>query len=218
MVLDFLPLLLDGAATTALIGVLAAVLSLVLAVPAGLARAAGSRPVQWLAIGYIEFFRGTSLIVQLFWLYFVLPQLELSLPALAVAVLGLGLNYGAYGAEIVRGAVAAVDHGQIHASRSLGLTTLQTYRLVILPQALILIIRPWGNLMIQLLKATSLVSLITIADLSYRAYQLNQLTMRTTEIFGVVLVLYFLMAQVIALATDAADRRTGRWRLSTGHT
>jgi polar amino acid transport system permease protein len=88
----------------------------------------------------------------------------------------------------------------------------QFFLLIVFPQALVVFIRPWGNLMVQLLKATSLVSLITIADLSYRAYQLNQVTMQTFQIFGVVLVIYFIMAQVIAHATNALDRRCGRWR------
>jgi polar amino acid transport system permease protein len=157
-------------------------------------------------------FRGTSLVVQLFWLYFVLPQFGLSLPTMLVAVMGLGLNYGAYGAEAVQGAIASVPKGQAEASRALGLSPPATLMLVVFPQALLLLIRPWGNLMVQLLKATSLVSLITIAELSYRAYQLNQLTLRTTEIFGAVLVLYFLMAQLITITTNALERRAGAWR------
>src|SRR5262249_46728057 len=154
-----------------------------------------------LATGYIEFFRGTSLIVQLFWLYFVLPQFGIALPAELAAVLGLALNYGAYGAEIVRGSLLAVPQGNVAAAQTLGLKPPRVRWLVVLPQALVVFIRPWGNLMVQLLKATSLVSLITIADLSYRAYQLNQVTMRTVPIFGAVLVIYFLMAQGIALVT-----------------
>jgi polar amino acid transport system permease protein len=212
MWLDRLSLLLDGALVTAQIGALAALLAFVLAVPAGLVRSRSPGPGRALATCYIELFRGTSLIVQLFWLYFVLPQFGLALPAKAVAVLGLGLNYGAYGAEIVRGALLAVPKGQIEAGRSMTLTRAQVLLLIVLPQALVAFVRPWGNLMVQLLKATSLVSLITIADLSYRAYQLNQVTMRTFEIFGAVLVIYFAMAQLIALATDALDRRCGRWR------
>ncbi len=155
-----------------------------------------------------------SLVVQLFWLYFVLPQLGLSLSAMTSAILGIGLNYGAYGAEIVRGAIQSVDRGQPEAARSLGLGRWQILRLVIVPQAMVIFVRPWGNLQIQLLKATSLVSLITIADLTYRAYQLNQLTMKTAEIFGLVLVAYFVMAQALAGLTLLIDARIGRWRLA----
>lgn len=209
---DQIALLLEGALVTVRIGTIAAMLALAIAIPAGLLRAQTSRLGRGLVICYIEFFRGTSLIVQLFWLYFVLPQFGLSLSAETAAILGLALNYGAYGAEIVRGAVLSVAKGQVEAGRSLGLKPLHIRLLIVLPQALVVFIRPWGNLMVQLLKATSLVSLITIADLSYRAYQLNQVTMRTMPIFGAVLVIYFVMAQAIALMTDVFDRWCGRWR------
>jgi polar amino acid transport system permease protein len=205
-------LLCEGAAVSAEIACLAGVLALVLAVPAGLGRGHSSRLLSWPSACYIEVFRGTSLVVQLFWLYFVLPQFGITLPTLLVAVLGLGLNYGAYGAEVVRGAIASVPKGQREAGHALGLTSLKTSLLVILPQALLLFIRPWGNLMVQLLKATSLVSLITVAELSFRAYQLNQLTLRSGEIFGAVLVLYFFMVQVIAIGTNALEWRAGHWR------
>lgn len=164
---------------------------------------------------YIEFFRGTSLIVQLFWLYFVLPPLGVRLSAMTVAIMGIALNYGAYGAEVVRGAISSVPKGQVLAARAMGFSSWGVLRYVVAPQAMTIFVRPWGNLMIQLLKATSLVSLITIADLTYRAYQMHQLTMRTFPIFGTVLVVYFLMAQCIALATSLADRHFGRWRFTS---
>ena len=136
----------------------------------------------------------------------------MDLPAFTVAVLAIGLNYGAYGAEVVRGAMQAVGHGQRDAARALGLSRTQMVRLVVLPQAAATAVLPWGNLMVQLVKATSLVSLITIAELSYRAYQLNQITMRTTGIFGAVLVLYFVITQAVAGVTRWADAGIGRWR------
>lgn len=208
----YLPNLLGGVWVTAQITIAASCLALVIAVPAGLARANGSR---WLRVPvgvYVDVFRGTSLVVQLFWLYFVLPQLGLSLSAMTSAILGIGLNYGAYGAEIVRGAIQSVDRGQPEAARSLGLGRWQILRRVIVPQAMVIFVRPWGNLQIQLLKATSLVSLITIADLTYRAYQLNQLTLKTAEIFGLVLLAYFVMAQALSGLTLLIDARIGRWR------
>ena len=141
-----------------------------------------------------------------FWLYFVLPTVGVRLEAMTVAIAGIAMNYGAYGAEIVRGALKCVPAGQVDAARALGVRDLDILRHVVAPQAATVFVRPWGNLMIQLLKATSLVSLITLADLTYRAYQLHQLTMKTFPIFGAVLVIYFLMAQVIALAEAACSR------------
>jgi polar amino acid transport system permease protein len=197
---------------TAEITATAAFFALLIAVPLGLGRASRSAVIRIPCVVYIEFFRGTSLVVQLFWLYFVLPPLGLRLEAITAAILGIALNYGAYGAEVVRGAVRSVPDGQVMAARALGLSPWNVLRFVVAPQAMTIFVRPWGNLMIQLLKATSLVSLITIADLTYRAYQMHQLTMRTFPIFGTVLVIYFLMAQCIALATNRADRHFGRWR------
>ena len=207
-----LALLLGGAAVTAKIAAAAAVLALLLAVPLGLGRASPHAAIRIPCVVYIEFFRGTSLVVQLFWLYFVLPPLGVRLEAMTVAILGIALNYGAYGAEVVRGAIRSVPTGQVLAARALGLSPWSVLRCVVAPQAMTIFVRPWGNLMIQLLKATSLVSLITIADLTYRAYQMHQLTMRTFPIFGAVLMIYFLMAQCIALTTAYADRHFDRWR------
>lgn len=206
------PLLLSGAATTLEIALLAAPLALVMATLAGLARLSPHRALRWPATAYIELFRGTALLIQLFWLYFVLPDFGLSLPALTVAVLALGLNYGAYGAEIVRGAIQAVARDQREAAAALGLTPTQAFLKIVLPQAAVLLVLPWGNLMIQLVKATSLVSLITIAELSYRAYQLNQVTLETARIFGAVLILYFAMTQSVAYLTRWIDRSVGTWR------
>ncbi len=205
-------LLLAGSLVTIEISLLSGALALIAAGLAGLARQSRRRLLRWPAIVYIELFRGTALLIQLFWMYFVLPDFGVNLPAFAVAVLAVGLNYGAYGAEVVRGAMQAVGRGQRDAARALGLSPAQELRLVVLPQAAAIAVLPWGNLMVQLVKATSLVSLITIAELSYRAYQLNQVTMRTSSIFATVLVLYFVITQAVAVATRRLDRGIGRWR------
>lgn len=189
---------------------MAALLSLVLASVAGVARVSKVRPVRALATVYVETFRGTSALVQLFWLFFVLPQLGLTLSPMTVAVIGLGLNIGAYGAEVVRGAILAVPKGQVEAAVALNMSEWQTMRRVILPQAALAMLPPWGNLLIELLKATALVSLITISDLAFNAYRLNQATFRTAEIFGLVLVLYFAIALVVTFGMRALERRLGR--------
>lgn len=208
--LDLLPRLLDGAVVTIEITVLAAALAVVLALLAGLARLSGLWPVRALASVYVETFRGTSALVQLFWLFFVLPQLGLQLSPYTVAVLGLGLNIGAYGAEVVRGAILAVPREQVEAAVALNMSRGQMMRHVILPQAAIAMVPPWGNLLIELLKATALVSLITISDLAFQAYQLNQATFRTAEIFTLVLVIYLAIALVITFAMRLLERRLAR--------
>ena len=207
--LEFIPPLLEASIVTAEITILSAALAFVLALVAGLARLSRLWVVRALASAYIEFFRGTSLLVQLFWLFYVLPHFGLTLPPLSVGVLGLALNAGAYGAEIVRAAIQAVAKGQYEAATALNMTRYQTMRWVILPQALVAMIPPFGNLFIELLKGTALVSLITITELAFRGAQLNVATLRTMEIFSIVLVIYFLMAMVITAFMRGIERRLG---------
>lgn len=184
--------------------------AIVTAVIAAICRLYGPRPLRWLAVAYIETFRGTSALVQLFWLFFVLPHFGITLSSLTVGIIGLGLNVGAYGAEVVRGAINAVPSSQWEAATALNLGRLQALRRIILPQALVAMIPPWGNLLIELLKATSLVSLITLSDLAFKAQQLNQNTLRTTEIFGMVLLIYLAISLTITAGMRALERRAAR--------
>lgn len=195
-----LPDLLAGLRVSLQVTVLALLLAAACALLAGLARFAGNRPLRWLAGGYVELFRGTSVLVQLFWAYFALPFLGLQLSAFAAAVLVLGLNTGAYGAEVLRGALSAVPRSQWEAAQALGYRRSQALWRVILPQVWLPVCPPAGNLAIELLKNTALVSLITLADLSFSAQLLRAETLRTFEIYALVLLLYFLAARLIALA------------------
>jgi polar amino acid transport system permease protein len=204
---EFLPGLLLGAIVTIQITIGGCILAVIMALIAGLAKMYGPWPVRWLAITYIEIFRGTSALVQLFWLFFVLPHFGVTLQPMTVAIVTLGLNVGAYGAEVVRGAVSSVHRGQWEASVALNMTRATALRRIIVPQAIIKMIPPWGNLFIELLKATSLVSLITIGDLAFRAQQMNQTTFRTTEIFAIVLVIYLAIASVITVGMRALEER-----------
>lgn len=204
---EFIPGLLEGAWVTVRITVQGCLLAVVMALVAAVGKMYGPWPLRWLAVSYIEVFRGTSALVQLFWLFFVLPHFGILLEPIAVAVVGLGLNVGAYGAEVVRGAILAVPRGQWEASTALNLTRMQALRRIVLPQALVAMIPPWGNLFIELLKATAIVSLITIGDLTFRAQQMNQTTLRTVEIFTLVLVMYLAISMVITLLMRMLERR-----------
>lgn len=185
-------------------------LGVVAAVIAGLSRISLIAPLRWLAASYIEVFRGTSALVQLFWFYFVLPLFGVSLAATTVGILVLGLNAGAYGAEVVRGAILAVPKGQWEAALSLNLSRWNTIRRIVLPQAVPAMLPPAGNLLIELLKNTSLVSLITITDLTFSAQILRAETLKTTEIFSLVLLMYFGAAMVIALLMRLLERWLAR--------
>ncbi|MCA1510400.1 ectoine/hydroxyectoine ABC transporter permease subunit EhuC [Bradyrhizobium sp. NBAIM01] len=206
-VMTFLPILLKGVVVTIQITAAASVVAIVLAFVAGLARLSSNRAIRWLAVGYVELFRGTSLLLQLFWMFFVLPNFGLRLDPFPVAVLVLGLNIGAYGSEIVRGAIVAVPASQVEAAIALNMSASLRMRRIIVPQALVTMLLPWGNLLIILLKSTALVSLITLQDLTFQAYNLNVLTFRTWELYSLTLVMYFVMAQAIALAVAFLYRR-----------
>jgi len=209
---DDLGTLLEGAAVTAEVTALSAGLALTMALVMAFARLSPFRPLRVFGGVYVEVFRGTSLLVQLFFLFFVLPLLGIYLSPLVVAVVALGLNLGAYGAEIVRGSIQAVPGGQIEAALALNLSPWQRARRVVLPQALATMIPPLGNLAIELLKSTALVSLITLNDLTFRAQQIRNNTGETVEVFCLVLVLYFLMAGVITIGVRLLERRVTRYQ------
>jgi polar amino acid transport system permease protein len=206
----FMPGLLQGARLTLAIALLGSVVAIFAAIVAALAKMYGPAPLRWLAVSYIEIFRGTSALVQLFWLFFVLPYFGITLEPFTVAVLALGLNVGAYGAEVVRGAVSSVARGQWEASTALNMTRGQALRRIILPQAFIAMIPPWGNLFIELLKSTALVSLITLGDLAFKAQQMNQTTMKTIPIFTLVLLIYLALSLSITIGMRMLEAKGSR--------
>ena len=212
----FLEQLLIGAKVTILVTVLAGLLAVAMGFIAGLCRLSRFKAVRAAATVYVEVFRGTSALVQLFWMYFVLPLFGIRLSAFQAAVLALGLNIGAYGAEIVRGAVLSVSKGQYEAATALNMSRFKMMTRVILPQAVVSMLPPWGNLLIELLKSTALVSLITLSDLAFRAYQLNQATFKTVEIFTLVLFLYFTISLAITALIRILERILGRGILHGG--
>lgn len=194
---SFIPALSRGLLVTIELTVAGGALAIAAAFIAGLGRISSFATLRWASIAYIEVFRGTSALVQLFWFYYVLPLFGLTIGAMASGIIVLGLNSGAYGAEVVRGAIQAVPTGQYEAATALNLSPRQTLWRVILPQAVPAMLPPAGNLLIELLKNTALVSLITIADLTFEAQLLRTATLRTVQIFSVILVIYFALALLI---------------------
>lgn len=209
--MELLPELLRGANVTIKVLLASAALTFILAFIAGLGRISKNLLIRKLTGLYVEIFRGTSLLVQMFWIFFALPAFGIHLSAYFAGVLALGLNYGAYASEIVRGAILAIPKGQTEASIALNLTRWQRMRLVILPQAFRIMLPGFGNISIELLKGTSLVSLITLSDLTYQA-----LTLRNTDLsytmpaFVLLLVLYFIIALPLLYATRWFERRASK--------
>lgn len=210
--LDLFPQLLKGARVTLLITLAAAALAFVLSFAVAFARMSKFRLVRWVIGAYVEVFRGTSAIVQLFVLFYILPAYGIRLEPFTTAVVTLGLNLSAYGSEVVRGALLSVDEGQRDAAAALGLPNILAWRLVLLPQAFVVMLPSFGNLLIELLKATSLVSLITITELTFAGRQMVVTTGRDLEVWGLVLVLYFVMAFPLSLLVRLAERHAARFR------
>jgi len=206
----YIGLILQGALVTAQLTVMGTALALVMAFTAGLARLAPFAPLRWLARAYVEFFRGTSIFVQLFWVYFVLPFAGISLSPLQAGVMALGLNVGAYGAEVVRGAVLSVPRDQYEACIAVNLSRLQRMRHVILPQALPLMLPTFGNNAIELLKGTAVVSLISLSDMTFQAQVVRAQTGSTLIPFATILLLYFAMSLLIGAGMRWLERRLTR--------
>ena len=206
----FLPAILKGAVVTVQISVLSWLVFVTMSLIAGVARARATGPVLWLAVGYVEVFRGTSLLVILFWLFFVLPEFGVTMSPVLAGVLGIGLNFGAYGAEVTRGAIGAVPKGQGEATIALNISPWYRMTRIILPQAIAIMIPGMVNLTIELIKATALVSAVTLVDITYASVQQNQLHFRTVEIFAITLMLYYCFAQFVRLGGDALEERFSR--------
>jgi polar amino acid transport system permease protein len=187
----------DGTLITALQFLLAAVLAVVLALVAGLMKLSRNLIVKGIAVTYIEFFRGTSLLVQLFWLFYVLPLFGITFDKYTTGFVAVGLNLGAYGAELVRGAIQSVPKGQWEAAYALSMSPATRMRRIILPQAFLAMLPPWGNLIIELLKGTALVALIAVPDLMFEARQINGSTYLSAQAFGTALILYYVFARFL---------------------
>ncbi len=188
-------------------------LGAVLAFSSGIGKMSRNGFVRMISIGYIEIFRGTSLLVQMFWLFFALPLLGVRLEPMHAGVLALSLNIGAYGAEVIRGSLQAVPAEQREAVTALNFDDRHALWRIYLPQALPEMMPPFGNLVVQNLKNTALVSLITLTDLTFAAQNLRTITFETVPIYTITLVLYFLMALILIglmrLLENLIRRRTG---------
>lgn len=211
--LELLPPLFKGLTVTIQIFSGAAGVAVVAALGGGLGRLSGRCWIKAPATCYIEVFRGTSALVQLYWVFYVLPFFGIEIGAMAAGILVLGLNAGSYGAEIVRGSILAVPRGQIEAAIALNLTPFQRMWRIVLPQAAAAMIPPATNTLIELLKNTSLVSLITIADLTFQGQIIRASTLKSAEVFLLLLALYLALSMVIRTFMSRIEKRYSlSWR------
>jgi polar amino acid transport system permease protein len=206
MDLDFSPVfsgwsnLLQGAAVTVEITAMSLVLGCIMGLLVGIGRLKPQRRVIYaLCTSYLAVIRGTPLLVQLFLLFFGLPQFGLLLPAFVCGVLGLGIYSGAYVSEIVRGSIQSIERGQMEAARSLGMSYGTAMRTIILPQALVRMIPPLGNEFIALIKNSALVSLLTIHDVMHEGQKIISVTYRSLEVYLAIAAIYFVLTGLTSL-------------------
>lgn len=193
----WMPHLLDGLVVTIEITVLCIGMGIVVGMALAIARLYGNRLFNWAALVFINFFRGTPILAQLFLVYYGLPSLGVKLEPFTAGVLALGLNTSAYQAEYFRGAIQSLPSGQMLAARSIGMNRMQALQSIILPQALRLVIPPWSNELILMLKYSSIVFLATVMDLMGQGMVLASRTYRYFEIFIVVALMYLAIVLVL---------------------
>ncbi len=208
LVVNSLPLLLVGAGVTIKITALSVALGVVIGLFVGIARISRIKILRVLAAIYVDFFRGTPLLVQIFLVYFALPVITGQRVDPFVAAIGsCGINSGAYVAEIFRAGIQSIDKGQMEAGRSLGMTWVQTMRYIIVPQAFKRVIPPLGNEFIALLKDSSLVSVIGFEELTRRGQLIIAKTYGSLEIWISVAVIYLAMTLTISRFVAYLERR-----------
>ena len=207
-VIDYIPALLQGLYYTLLVSVVGLVIGFVLGAIIGLGRISRSKIVYGISTAYIELLRGTPVLVQAIWIYFALPLIiGFNIPSLTAGIIVIGLNSGAYIAEIVRGAVQSVEKGQMEAGRSLGLSQHLTMRYVIWPQAFKRMIPPLGNQFIISIKDTSLLSVILVPELIFQGRLVASNHFNAVEIYTTVAIFYLVITLTLSKVLNIMEKR-----------
>jgi polar amino acid transport system permease protein len=204
---EFLPILMSGVALTIIVTIGSLLLSTVLGLLWALMRVSGIRVFSGFSAGLINVIRGIPIIVLLFYLYFVMPEFGLTLTALQAAILGLGIAYSAYQAENFRAGIEAIDKGQIEAAQAIGMGWWLTMRRVVLPQAVKIVLPPYGNIMIMMLKDSSQASTITVAELALQGKLIASSTFKNTSVFTLVALMYLTMSIPLILLVRHFEKR-----------
>jgi polar amino acid transport system permease protein len=207
---EFLPILLQGVALTIMVTIGSLMLSTVLGLIWALMRVSSVPALSKLSAGLINVIRGIPIIVMLFYLYFVMPDLGITLTALQASIIGLGISYSAYQAENFRAGIEAIDKGQIEAAQTIGMGWWLTMRRVVLPQAVRIVLPPYGNIMIMMLKDSSQASTITVAELALQGKLIASSTFKNTSVFTMVALMYLAMSIPLILLVRHFEKKAGR--------
>ena len=206
---EFLPILMHGVALTIIVTLGSLILSTLLGLVWALMRVSGIGLLAWLSAAIINVIRGIPIIVLLFYLYFVMPDLGITLTALQAAIIGLGIAYSAYQAENFRAGIEAIERGQIEAAQAIGMGWWLTMRRVVLPQAVRIVLPPYGNTMIMMLKDSSQASTITVAELALQGKLIASSTFKNTSVFTLVALMYLTMSIPLILLVRHFEKRAG---------
>ncbi|MCA6100371.1 amino acid ABC transporter permease [Bradyrhizobium brasilense] len=207
---EFVPILLQGVWLTIVVTVGSLLLSTVLGLVWALMRVSGIGVLVGLSASLINVIRGIPIIVLLFYIYFVMPDFGIALSALQAAIIGLGIAYSAYQAENFRAGIEAIDKGQIEAAQTIGMGWWLTMRRVVLPQAVRIILPPYGNIMIMMLKDSSQASTITVAELALQGKLIASSTFKNTSVFTLVALMYLTMSIPLILLVRHFENKANR--------
>jgi len=221
--ITYLPQLLQGAKLTILLTLAIFAISVVLGLLVALGRLSPYRAIRMPLTAYVEFIRGTPGLVQIYYIFYVLPFMGITLEAITAGIVGLSLNYAAYLSEVFRGGIQSVPLTQREAATTIGLNYIQTLRFVILPQAFRLVLPPIVNYLLSLFKDTSLLSVITIQELLFTGLLIASTTYNHFVIFTEIAIIYFAICYPVALLatyveTAMKTRRGMRWRMALKRT
>ena len=207
---EYLPILLLGVKLTILVTIGSLAVSTVLGLIWALMRVSGIGVLSGLSAGLINVIRGIPIIVLLFYLYFVMPDFGIAMSALQASIIGLGIAYSAYQAENFRAGIEAIDKGQIEAAQTIGMGWWLTMRRVVLPQAVRIVLPPYGNVMIMMLKDSSQASTITVAELALQGKLIASSTFKNTSVFTMVALMYLTMSIPLILLVRHFENKANR--------
>lgn len=210
LVLESLPVLLRAAIITVVLAVVSMLIGLVLGLLSAVARIVKNRPANWIAGAYVSLIRGTPLLVQIYLVYYGLPQVGIRMGPLTSGILALSVNVGSYLSESYRAAILSVDKGQIEAAYSIGMTYTQAMRRVIIPQSIRTALPTFGNSYIGLLKDTSLVSVITVRELLQTTQLIISRTFQPLLMYAEVALIYWVISSAFGILQQKLEQRSAR--------
>jgi len=207
VLLQYAPLFAEGFANTLMLAASGFAIGFLLGMPIAMAETYGPRPIRWLSVGYVELIRGTPMLVQLFIIYYALPQVGISLEAFLAAVVGLGMNSAAYQAEYFRGAILSVPSGQMEAAASMGMGRWQAVFAVVVPQSLRMVIPAWTNEIVYLVQYSSVAYLVTVMELTAVGGYVGSRTFQYVPVYAFVASVYLACTLAIVKVARGLELR-----------